>query len=795
MLDSDDFSKTSKSRPLADVLHILILLIIIKLLKTVGLFITYDLLKSYHLVFILFLATLFTSICLLFIQKPFSTFRPNKTLFYRLIKYTICLTIIRLLWLFGLTLCGPLRTILLFEHSDIVILACFQVVFSSSFINQQGQTSRIRGVVFFALAVLAIFAFDNDDSRQSVDHPEGHSSHHRFFAHIFYRLTSFIGVADHTGGVILLLLALFARCTMNSWSKKLVLDIGGPKKFYAITTCLSTVCLIPMSFIMLLINNLFLDSVDSIRSTIEPTLSPSTTTSIFDNMTSLIIPIILISIFIFVSDFYVEQIAIVKLDRIRTYRYGTLTMIFAGLIASLVWVKTAAVANSNAWFGRTINVEEHELSGGVVFAVVMFAFATDLLLSPLKQRSGAFIGYSQEGVPLFNLTHQKSQSLLLILKSSLRDVLAEYDSRQIFYFLCINLSFTFVELLYGAWTNSLGLLSDGFHMLFDCTALVVGLYAALMSRWKPTRVFSYGYGRVEVLSGFVNGLFLVVVAFFVFYEAIGRLVEPPEINTNRLLIVSVAGFAVNMIGIFSFSHAHAHAHGGGGGSCAMSHPTPAKEQHGHSHDAHDHSHSHSHSHGHSHDDSGHDHGHSHGSSEKSNQHGHSHSMRDNANMKGVFLHVLADTLGSVGVIISSLLIQFFGWNISDPICSIFISVMIFLSVLPLLKDSAMTLLLQTPSNIQYEILDRILKLDQVQSYSDEHFWNLTSSTIVGTIHIQIANDADEQRVTAQVQAILKEAQIQNVAIQVEKQVFLSHLNGLNSALGQLASSQRTFSHR
>jgi zinc transporter 5/7 len=190
----------------------------------------------------------------------------------------------------------------------------------------------------------------------------------------------------------------------------------------------------------------------------------------------------------------------------------------------------------------------------------------------------------------------------------------------------------------------LGLLSDGFHMLFDCTALVLGLYAALMSRWKPTRVFSYGYGRVEVLSGFVNGLFLVVVAFFFFYEAIGRLFEPPEINTDRLLIVSVAGFAVNMIGIFSFSHAHAHAHGGGGGGgCAMSQPTPVKEQHhhGHSHEGHDHSHGHSHG-GSS---GGHDHGHSH----ETTQHGHSHSLTNNANMKGVFLHVLADTLGSVSM--------------------------------------------------------------------------------------------------------------------------------------------------
>ncbi len=64
-------------------------------------------------------------------------------------------------------------------------------------------------------------------------------------------------MADHKGGVILLLIALFMRCAINSSNKKLVLDIGGPKKCYAITTCLSTLCLIPMSFIMVLINNIF----------------------------------------------------------------------------------------------------------------------------------------------------------------------------------------------------------------------------------------------------------------------------------------------------------------------------------------------------------------------------------------------------------------------------------------------------------------------------------------------------------------------------------------------------------
>lgn len=257
MFDGEDISKISKSRPIADVLHIVIILIVAKLLKILGLFLTYDLLKSYHLVLILFLTTLIASIFLVFIQKPFSsTLRLSTTTLFRLVKYTICLTVIRLLWLFGLTLCGPLRTILLFEHSDLVILAAFQVLIASGSSTGHGRTSKIRGLVFFLLAVLAILAFDNDDSRQNVDHPEGYS-HHRLFAHIFYRITSMVGVADHKGGVILLLFTVCARCALSSVSKKLVADIGGPKKFYALSTCLSTIILIPISLITFFFNQIF----------------------------------------------------------------------------------------------------------------------------------------------------------------------------------------------------------------------------------------------------------------------------------------------------------------------------------------------------------------------------------------------------------------------------------------------------------------------------------------------------------------------------------------------------------
>lgn len=68
---------------------------------------------------------------------------------------------------------------------------------------------------------------------------------------------------------------------------------------------------------------------------------------------------------------------------------------------------------------------------------------------------------------------------------------------------------------------------------------------------------------------------------------------------------------------------------------------------------------------------------------------------------GIFLHILADTLGSVGVIFSSLLIHWFQWYRADAICSIMISVLIVLSVIPLLKASCKILLQVTPTGTGY----------------------------------------------------------------------------------------------
>lgn len=124
----------------------------------------------------------------------------------------------------------------------------------------------------------------------------------------------------------------------------------------------------------------------------------------------------------------------------------------------------------------------------------------------------------------------------------------------------INLGFMFIELTYGYLSNSLGLMTDSFHMMFDCVGLFIGLCASYISKFPPNKDYTYGYGKVETLSGFFNGLLLIFTAFNVFCESIHRMLEPQNIDTSgALLPVSCIGFIVNMIGLLFFHDSDIHS--------------------------------------------------------------------------------------------------------------------------------------------------------------------------------------------------------------------------------------------
>lgn len=713
----------------------MVLLVVSKILKALGIFEAYDILKVVHIVQFIFILKLGSAVVLLFFQKPFSSGKPiSKRQWIKLVKHAIFSCIISLLGFFGLTLCGPLRTLLLLEHSDVVVIALLGVLFTGS----GGGPSKTRGAAFFIIAVICLLLFDNDDlMAKMAEHPEGH--HDSALTHFLHTAIAFLGVADHKGGVVLLVASLLLKVAFHIASRKLSVEMGGAKRLFALDNLLGSAVLLPWVIVL-----------------------SATTESKVESWWSLLLPLLMIIFCVLILDFYVEAVCSAKMEAPGLARCGSAVLFVSALVLANFWTHPLTDQLRSVSKAPTQSTE-HVLSGGVIVSATFFILASSILASPSRSgQRGTLVGYSPEGTPLYNFMgdalQQTSQSLPRFIKDSLKQILEEYDSRQIFYFLCLNLAFTFVELFYGVWTNSLGLISDGFHMLFDCSALVLGLFAALMTRWKATRIFSYGYGRVEILSGFINGLFLMVIAFFVFVESVTRLLDPPNINTDMLTPVSVGGLLVNLVGICAFSHAHSH----GGKSCSS-------HDHGHSHHGHSHS-----EHGHGHGHSGHGHGHSHGSG----------GGGMNANMRGVFLHVLADTLGSVGVIISTILIRQFGWLIADPICSLFIASLIFLSVLPLLKDACEVLLLRTPHEHDKDLntaLEKIEKIEGVISYRDPHFWRHSATVIAGTIHLQVMPDVVEQRIVQQVTSTLKDVGVNNLSVQVEKETYFQHMSGLSSA--------------
>ena len=135
--------------------------------------------------------------------------------------------------------------------------------------------------------------------------------------------------------------------------------------------------------------------------------------------------------------------------------------------------------------------------------------------------------------------------------------------------------------------------------------------------------------------------------------------------------------------------------------------------------------------------------------------------------QGVFLHILADTLGSAGVIVSAILMWAFGWMIADPICSIFIAILIGMSVWHLLADSVAILMQRTPKQLDHQLADcyqRVMQLEGVQGVHEQvlkkfllpsppvelleitpffqHFWTLCSNYYCGGLKLEVLPDCD-----------------------------------------------------
>ena len=229
-----------------------------------------------------------------------------------------------------------------------------------------------------------------------------------------------------------------------------------------------------------------------------------------------------------------------------------------------------------------------------------------------------------------------------------------------------------IEVVGSVVTNSLALLSDAGHIIIDLASLTLSYFSLRLATRRATERFTFGYYRAEILAAVINGVALVLITFYILYEAYARFVHPQLVVGNEMLVFAVVGFVANLYVVL--------------------------RMHGYEH---------------------------------------------NLNVRSAYLHVISDTITSVGVVIVGILIIFTGNYIFDPIISVIISVVILYGSFKLIRESAFILMEATPSGIDLAKLQAdMMRIERVKEVHDLHVWCISSDVLSLSSHILIdTNDA------------------------------------------------------
>jgi len=233
--------------------------------------------------------------------------------------------------------------------------------------------------------------------------------------------------------------------------------------------------------------------------------------------------------------------------------------------------------------------------------------------------------------------------------------------------------YTVVEVVGGLATGSLALLADAVHMLSDNVALALALFAVWLADRPTTPERTYGYKRAEVLAALANGVALVALSIWIFYEAFQRFRDPPDVLGGWVLLIGLVGVAVNLaVGVILFR-----------------------------------------------------------------------ARSGSLNVEAAFRHVVADLLGSIGVVAAAVAILATGWLEADPLVSVLIGVLVLVSSWSILRDSTTILLEAAPSGIDTRVVgQRLAAAPGVVEVHDLHIWTITSGFPALSAHVLVGRGED-----------------------------------------------------
>jgi cation diffusion facilitator family transporter len=230
--------------------------------------------------------------------------------------------------------------------------------------------------------------------------------------------------------------------------------------------------------------------------------------------------------------------------------------------------------------------------------------------------------------------------------------------------IALTFSMMIVEITSGIAFGSMALLADGWHMATHAAALGMAVFAYWYARRRAhDRRFSFGTGKISALGGFGSAVSLAIVALLVLAESFERLVSPVSIHFNEAIGVAVVGLLVNL---FSAVLLRDHEH-------------DEEERNGHHHDH---------------------------------------------NLRGAYLHVLADAFTSILAISALTVGKFLGWTWMDAVTGILGSIVISRWSLGLLKDTAAVLLDAEVAEGRRQEVQEAVEKELDNRVSDIHLWRV-----------------------------------------------------------------------
>lgn len=240
-----------------------------------------------------------------------------------------------------------------------------------------------------------------------------------------------------------------------------------------------------------------------------------------------------------------------------------------------------------------------------------------------------------------------------------------------------------VEITAGMLFGSMALLADGWHMGTHAAALGITVFAYWYARrHAEDPSYSFGTGKVGALGGFASAVGLAVVALMVLGESALRLASPTGIRFDEAIGVAVVGLVVNLVSAFILRDDHHHDHGGA--------------EHGHHH------------HGDVHQDH---------------------------NLRGAYLHVIADALTSVLAIAALLAGRSLGWVWMDPMMGIVGSLVIARWSYGLLRDTGRVLLDAEVAPERREAIRAAIEADSESRIADLHIWRVGPRHLAAIISV------------------------------------------------------------